>query len=352
MNNTPINDHHSPRQGFTLVELLVVIAIIGVLVGLLLPAVQAAREAARRMQCSNNMKQLGLALHNYESAYRIFPGPAFSTSNASQVYGFSTQAFLLPYIEQASVEAMIDYSQPLYTGAQNNQVFNPVHENVAMTPLASFRCPTEPQDPISFIGTNTFAGTNYVVCTGSGTDKNYDSRLKTDGMFWRGSKTGFRDMLDGSSNTLVFAESLIGGGATSPEPPPVQALPHYRFMAAYPGGPGSMQGPGLGFNGAPGDNPVLETAVASAASWAGNRCNAWIHGKDADTGFNAYPGPNAKTSDVIKNNWGFLATRSLHTGGVNVAFGDGSVHFITDSIDMKTWRAMSTRNGHEVIEHP
>ncbi len=340
------------RKAFTLVELLVVIAFIGILVGLLLPAVQAAREAARRMQCSNNMKQLGLALHNYESAYKVFPGPQYSTSNASMVYGFSVQAQILPFIENASLEELIDYANPLYTGATNNQQFNAIHMPVAQTVVPTFRCPSDPQDPVNTIGTITLAGTNYVVCTGSGTDKNYDSRAKTDGMFWRGSETGFRDMLDGSSNTLVFAESLIGGGGTYPTPPPAQALPHYRYMASYPGGPGSMQGSGLGFNGAPGDNPVLETAVAAAASWSGVRCNAWIHGKDGDTGFNAYASPNARTSDVVKNNWGFLATRSLHTGGVNVMYGDGSVHFVTDSVDMTTWRALSTRNGHEVIAAP
>lgn len=325
------------------------IAIIGILVGLLLPAVQAAREAARRMQCSNNLKQLGLALHNYESAHRAFPGPAYSTSNASMVYGFSVQAFLLPYMEQGNLESLIDYRIPLYTGAQNNQQFNPAHAAVARQPLASFLCPSDGQEPIYSVGTNTFAGTNYVVCTGSGTDKNYDSRVRTNGMFWRGSNTKFRDMTDGSSNTMVFSEALMGTGANYSPGPPSPATPHGRYMAAYPGGPGSMNGSGQGFNGAPGDNPDLLVAASGAAIWSGARCNAWIHGKDGDTGYNAYPSPNADAPDVVRNNWGFLAARSQHTGGVSTTLGDGSVHFISDSIDIGSWRALSTPAGGEVV---
>ncbi|QDS96526.1 Type II secretion system protein G precursor [Roseimaritima multifibrata] len=340
------------RRGFTLVELLVVIAIIGVLVGLLLPAVQAAREAARRMQCSNNLKQIGLALHNYESTHKVFPGPEYSTSTASMVFGFSVQAQVLPFIENANLEALIDYREPLYLGALNYQQFNAVHAVAARTVVPAFLCPSDPQNPINVSGTDTFAGLNYVVCAGSGTGKNYDSRAQTDGMFWRGSHTGFRDMTDGSSNTLLLAEALIGGGASYPTPPPAPAMPYFRYIATYAGGPGSMYGSGMGFNGAPGDNPVLEVAVAGAASWSGARCNAWIHGKDIDTGFNAYASPNAPTADVAKNSLGFFAARSLHPAGVNVACGDGSVHFISDSVDMKTWRGMSTRSGREVVSLP
>lgn len=339
---------NSKRLAFTLVELLVVIAIIGILVALLLPAVQAARESARRMQCTNNIKQLSLAMHNYESSHRSFPGPVYSISNASQVYGFSAQALTLPFVEQGNLSDLIDFKQPLYTGATNNQVFNPVHAQVAKTVLPLLRCPSDQQNPVFTSGSNTFAGTNYVVCTGSGVNKNYDSRVKTDGMFYRGSSTCFHDILDGTSHTMVISEALLGAGsANSPPPPPDRPRPFYRYMAAYPGGPGSMNGPGQGFNGAPGDNPDLAVAATGATSWSGSRCNSWVHGKDGDTGFNAYPPPNSPQPDVVKNNWGFLAARSLHPGGVVVGKADGSTSFVNSNIDIAVWRALATISGGE-----
>lgn len=336
-------------NGFTLIELLVVIAIIAILIALLLPAVQQAREAARRTQCKNHIKQLGLALHNYESTHRLFPGPSFSASNAAMVYGFSVQAMLLPYLEQSSLAGLIDYSKPLYTGAQNNQVFNTEHSGVARSPLGILLCPSDGQQAIFTVGTNYFAGGNYVVCTGSGVDKNYDSRSQTDGMFWRGSATKFCDLTDGASNTLMLSEALLGAGTNSSVAPPEVPHPFYRYMATYAGGPGSMNGSGQGFNGAPGDNPNLSTAVASASSWTAVRCSSWIHGKDADTAFNTYPPPNSPVSDVVRNNWGFLGARSLHTGGVNATLGDGSVRFINQNIDLGLWRGLATRSGGEVI---
>jgi prepilin-type N-terminal cleavage/methylation domain-containing protein len=126
------------RVGFTLVELLVVIAIIGILVGLLLPAVQAAREAARRMQCSNNLKQLALACHNYESAHKKFPGPA-----GDSLYAYSAQAKLLPYVEQDNLHSLINYQLPLLLPPANNPTINPPLTPVVDKKLDLLLCPSD-----------------------------------------------------------------------------------------------------------------------------------------------------------------------------------------------------------------
>ena len=155
------------------------IAIIGILVGLLLPAIQAAREASRRMSCGNNLKQLGVALHNYHDTYKVFPGVNDSRS-------FSVQAKLLPYVEEEAVRGLIDFSQVLLTGSAGAVYLNPVQAEAARTVLPLFRCPSDgTRDVFTEYQVSTpgdaFAGGNYVVCMGSGTGTTYDYRSQTDG---------------------------------------------------------------------------------------------------------------------------------------------------------------------------
>lgn len=125
------------RRGFTLVELLVVIAIIGVLVALLLPAVQMAREAARRMSCTNNLKQLGLALHNYHATFDRFPMAGLQDAD------FSVQARLLPYVEQRNLQARLDFGQPAFSGNFSGKIPNPLFAEAFATPLPLFLCPSD-----------------------------------------------------------------------------------------------------------------------------------------------------------------------------------------------------------------
>ena len=328
------------QRAFTLIELLVVIAIIAILVALLLPAVQQAREAARRTQCKNNMKQIVLAMHNYESTYRCFPG----LSSTSQ-YGFSAQARILPFVDQGNLQDLIDFDIPLMLGSGGGQFLNPIHAEVAGQPLPLFLCPSEPESPI-FINANTgdarFAGTSYVVCTGDGTDTNYDTRARTNGMFWQGSAARFRDMTDGASNTFVLSESLMGnkidgtGLVTDPE----------RQMARYNGGGLGLAGEG--FNSPPGQNPDIAAAAVASGNFDGRGRGSWIWGREHMTTFNTYIVPNSDLPDVHRNGYGWFAARSMHVGIVQIALGDGSVRTVSDNVDLNTWRSLGTKAGGEV----
>src|SRR5262245_45156373 len=184
------------RRGFTLIELLVVIAIIAILIGLLLPAVQKVREAAARLRCQNHLKQLGLAIHNYESANGALPG-----LGATPQRQYSVFARILPFVEQENLRNLIVQDQDLFSFA-GVSTLNPVQVPVALTEVKLFLCPNHPQPPI-FTNYNsaTFAGSSYCVNTGSGdVTRNYrDLLLPTDGPFWNNSAVRITDISDGTS---------------------------------------------------------------------------------------------------------------------------------------------------------
>lgn len=326
------------RKAFTLVELLVVIAIIGILMALLLPAVQAAREAARRISCTNNLKQLGLALHNYHAAMNCFPGLGTTTATS-----FSAQAKLLPFVEQQNLQKLVDFKQPLYLGSSHSQTLNPVQAEAARTSLSLFRCPSDSAEALYEEKAGQWlAGGNYMVCGGSGTGTNYDLRYPSDGMFYYGSARGFREMTDGSSNTLVLAESLLGPRVqvSGPLPSPRDAQRLIGFFSASP----NSNGPGL----AGIVNPDLASLAASSTTWYANRGFGWIVGKPLATTFSAYLAPNSPVPNMNSMGIGFYAARSDHPGGVNVTLGDGSVRFVSDTVKLEIWRALGSSSGGEV----
>ena len=310
------------RGAFTLVELLVVIAIIGILVGLLLPAVQAARAAARRMSCSNHMKQCGLALHNYHSAFKRFPGIGHESASA-----FSVLAQILPYAEQADLQDLIDFSSPIYTGTGYAFSIHPNNQQAAATRVPMFRCPSDPREgrftefDCDAAAGQSYQGTNVVACTGSGRDQSWDLRDRTDGLFYYGSSTAFRDVLDGTSHTVVFAETLLGDGSTGSTAPV-----HVEDKVAWTGH----------FTV---DNPDVESLTRGPVwSWFGYRGYAWISGKAYSSTFSTYTPPNPDHADVCQLAYGWFGTRSHHSGGANVTLADGSVRFVTESVDLELWR--------------
>ena len=318
-------------SGFTLVELLVVIAIIGVLVGLLLPAVQASREAARRTQCQNNMKQAALALQNYESAQKSFP-PFCELPRTTTFQPFSAQARLLPYLEQESVAKLIDLdiAVPFTT-----------HPEVAKMRISTYICPSEENDQERVTPTLVYYPLNY--CLNEGTWFIYDpvSNEAGDGAFApnRAFKAG--EISDGLSRTIAISECKA-----------------YQPNLWDTGNPAAL---GV----APPTTPA-DLAAYFGGTFDFNGHTEWVEGDVHETGFTTTFPPNSEVSyndgagtysidltsirdgeSTTSPTYAAVTARSFHPGQVNAAMLDGSVRVVANSIEPAIWRTAGTRAGEE-----
>ncbi len=325
------------RRAFTLIELLVVIAIIGVLIALLLPAVQSAREAARRAQCTNNLKQIGIALHNYHSGLNSFPvGFLYPSRGAAPGipalhYRWSVLAQLTPYLEQTNVHNALNFDFPIASGSTpiyGVGVFTifPANLTGMRARVETFICPSDGGDQPSPL----YGPSNYVFCTGDGSNGGDATRSR--GAFILEQAQNMATIRDGSSNTVAGSEQLL-----SPQDVPAQTT-------GIPV-PGEWQRALARTT-----TPLTDEKCAAPNGWNFSKGTGWWDGDYRNTLYNHYHSPNARKFDCITfHNPGWKAARSAHPGGVVTLFCDGHVTFMKDTVSLETWRAVATRNGGETI---
>ena len=312
------------RSAFTLIELLVVIAIIAVLIALLLPAVQSAREAARRIQCTNNEKQIGLALHNYASANNVLPAAEMQFLGLANGSNFSAMSQVLPYLEASTIYNAINFS--LFD-------VDPSNSTAMVTSINGLICPSDTYNPTPAYG----AQTNYMADMGSGIV--WQSSLfapntslpMPSGVFYGNSATRFAEITDGLSNTGFYSERIVGDGTTGI----ISPIADVFFDPGAPLTPDDAMAQCLALNIY---NPANQIPMIMGVPWIDGQ-HITLH----------VTTPNTRSCGFFIVNRAVMPPSSKHPGGVNLLLGDGSVKFIKDTVNLQTWRALGTRNGGEVI---
>jgi prepilin-type N-terminal cleavage/methylation domain-containing protein/prepilin-type processing-associated H-X9-DG protein len=316
-------------RGFTFVELLVVVAIIGLLIALILPAVQAARETARRTSCGNHLRQLGLATHNFESALGRLPAASIARAYDAQpqlqwtFYRWSALAQLTPYLENTIAYQSLELSVPLYDSSFR---VSPINQQAVRLTVPEFLCPSDVRQSVSA----DFGPSNYAVCTGSGIKGG--SPRGTDGAFFVNSETRLAEISDGLSKTVLFSESVLGDSASSGGDPMVD----YKFVL---------------------NAPLTDALCEATGQWnvSDPRGFSWVNGEYRCVLYNHYLPPNSESADCIGvllaggvalqfTPYGWRTARSFHNGGINVLWADGAVRLVADGVELSIWRSAAAIN--------
>ena len=354
-----------PRGGFTLVELLVVIAIIGILVALLLPAVQAAREAARRMECGNNLKQLGIAMHNYHDTYKTFPStPGAPTSETptgrfnQSWLAWSALAKLLPYVEQEPLANRIDWRYR-WDSDQGGSVNNSV---VARSRIETYLCPSDGASNIQY--TANMGPTSYGFSAGP--SSSWDPDQFRPGIAALNTEIRIRDITDGTSNTLCASELKIGRNTGQWDP---TVRPREEWYRVVTGSrlQRSNNDAGRVWRATPAHIQAIkqyyeQTCLAmfdSGSGWNGSsdeQGRFWAAGRVYwGPYFTTLVKPNAGPSCDVDNSVTDIDVKepsSYHPGGVQAAMCDGSVRFISETIDQANWIAAGSIDDGDQTELP
>jgi prepilin-type N-terminal cleavage/methylation domain-containing protein/prepilin-type processing-associated H-X9-DG protein len=342
-----------PLRGFTLVELLVVIAIIGILVALLLPAIQAAREAARRTECTNNLRQLAIAALNYESTKKAFPygrrrgRVRLEDGSLEYLTQWGHLAHILPYIEEAQSYDLIDFDDPTISTHDNDVKFHK---------FSFFICPSDTEDRMNnatcSAGIWLDAGrTSYCGNGGSlpgdskdipGPNGTSMAEENNNGMFVTNRAISLKQVTDGSSHTALYAEALLGDGD--------------KYQIEVPGDWIRLTATGRD------TQQMYEDCRDRPASTGGNqfpcRGRNWVHGDYTTSRYTHIMPPNQKSCSQTMGSFNAISINeagnattasSRHSGGANVVMADASTHFVSDDIDHEVWWALGSRNGEDIV---
>jgi type II secretory pathway pseudopilin PulG len=341
---TVLHARNARPKAFTMVELLVCIATIALLMAMVLPAIQNARESARRAECANRLKQFGIAMHGFEAANQRFPSPALfpnltansSTSGMSQQKLCSAHYYLLPYLDRADLWNAIVLNGDVWAGSLFGPPTSSKNSEIIQRPVPIFACPSDNVPPGS---------TSYEFCDGTTAGGGTTPQIPPPNSSLHGftrSRIGVRasEVRDGLANTVMFSERLIGGHDPKSYNPARDIAMFQMNAQAW----------------------ILPDETADACSrmppgvpFSAHAGAGWLFFGYGTTAYNHVLTPNSRIPDCAQGSLlspGAFTARSLHPGGVSVCMGDGAVRFVSEQIDLSVWRAASTIAGDEVLTLP